>query len=456
LISRFIAFVKSNRLIVPGDHIFIAVSGGLDSTALLHLFHFANEELDLRLSAVHINHGVRGVESEQDEGFVRRLCGQLNLPLEVRRLSGLTPNSSEETMRRLRYKAFQDILQENPGAKIATGHQLDDQLETVLMRMAKGSYITGLKGIPVKRPGFIRPLLFARRQELQEFLESHGLNYRIDSTNRETDKLRNRVRALLMPALLETFGQGFYKDFAKTIAHFGEIEDFLQTQDRLWLEQWGELSDQMMKFDRQEFAGLPEWRQRRILIYCISLLNPLNSMFSAETFRGIKHFITKAQTGGRFQLPDGIELLADRGKIWLKKRTLQVAADSKELFPDSIVSVKRNKIEIKKVTYKEVVYSDRKEIEYICGDHLKWPLIIRLWRAGDYFFPLGAHGRQKISDYLVNQKINRWQKEQTLVLINGDEVVWLVGHRLDERYAVSGQCKTIYRLRIEKPQGELD
>ena len=455
MISRFISFVNDHRLIVPGDHICVAASGGLDSTALLHLLYLTRGQLGIHLSAIHVNHAVRGAESDKDEAFVRDLCARLNIPLTVRRLAGLTPDSSEQTMRDLRYREFDRLLAENPGAKIATGHHLDDQMETVLMRMARGSYVTGLKGIPVKRPGYIRPLLFARRCELRQFLTERKLSFRVDQTNRDPDKTRNRVRHILMPALRETFGPAFDAGFLKTIDHFARIDEFLTQHDKHWLEQNGRIRREEIAFSLNAFSGLPEWRQRRVIMYCIWLLNPLNSMLSAETLRGFRQFAAKARTGGRFYFPGGVEALLDRGTVLLSRASSGTEELRKELFPGQVVSLKRNKIRAELVSFKDVVFSNRKDEEYICGDRLRWPLAIRHWQAGDYFFPLGVHGRQKISDFLINQKVNLREKKQTLVLLNGSDVVWLIGRRLDERYAVSESCQTVYRLKIEKEEGDI-
>ena len=160
MIKRLFSFCKNNQLISPNDLVIVAISGGMDSVALLDAFLSLSDLIPLNIKAIHVNHGIRGSEADRDEYFVRSFCEQRKVELKVEHLQGMNSESPEAALREARYRVFDDVLEENPGAKLATAHTLDDNIETLLMRLAKGSSLKGLRGIPVKRGRYIRPFLF--------------------------------------------------------------------------------------------------------------------------------------------------------------------------------------------------------------------------------------------------------------------------------------------------------
>jgi len=453
LIARFQTFLEKERLISLNDTICLALSGGMDSMAMLSLFLEIRQKYNLTLQAVHVNHGLRGRQSELDQILVQETCQKEGLPLIIRRLQGFTLSSSEEALRSARYDIFNEILKEHPAWEIATAHHLDDQIETLLMRLAKGSYLEGLQGIPVQRPGFIRPLLCFKRSEIEAFVKQNHISYREDVSNQDVRKLRNGIRHRLMPELRNIFGEQVYEGMSKSLAHLRQVNEFISRREERWRQKYLKQTSQQLAFSTADYLQLPPWLRRRLLRYCISALIPVNSTLAKDSFDGFERFVREGKTGAIFYFSAGVSVLKDRGRLMLKVSKNETVAE-KELFPDDFVCLGRNKVVAKRVDEKDVRFNKETETEFICGDALRWPLKIRYWRDGDFFYPLGAGGRQKLHKFFIDHKINRWQKQHIPLVCNGEDIVWVAGLRIDSRYKLHSKCRTVYRLSTETIENE--
>jgi len=449
VLARLLAFISEHQLIFPQDTILLAVSGGLDSMVLLHSFYHIQNELAVNLQVLHVNHGLRGRESDLDEELVKDTCSGFKIPFWVKRLQGFTVESSEEALRAARYAAFSEWLQKVPHSKIATAHHLNDQVETFLMRLAKGSGTKGLLGIPVQRPGFIRPFLFLRRRELEAYAEETGLSFREDRTNQDVGKLRNRIRRYITPSLERTFGAAFYAGFQKSRNDLALTHKAYRELSARFFKEHCRRAAQNLVLERRFYLGLNIKLRRSLTEYCISYFYPLNSKISTGIFKEFDSFVRGAETGSIFMFSAGLTAYKDRQGITFK-RTEEQQNDEIELYPEQTVVFGRNKISLKQVTYKDIKRNADSNVEFICSSRLKWPLIVRCWRAADYFYPLGLKRKQKVSDFFVNNKIDRSRKNSIPLIWNGDELVWVVGMRLDERYKISRNCKSYYRLNNEE------
>jgi len=449
LISRVHTFIVAHQLILPGDTIAAAVSGGVDSMVMLDILLRLRSELPFDLRVIHINHGIRGSESDLDQTLVEEICTQNQLPFFSEKLRGFSGNSSEESLREARYAVFEAYLERIAGGKIATAHHLDDRMETFFMRLARGSGVKGLRSIPVRRGPYIRPLLFLRREEIHGYAERHHIPYRVDSTNKDRTKLRNNIRETLTPVLLDVFGKDFYRGFTKSLQDLDEIYAIYEDENRKLFSEMIEKEENRLKFRPAQYKSLPTRQRRHLLEYCISYFYPLNFGFAETYFKEFDKFTEKAQTGAVFHFDYNIRVFKERDHIVFHQdetaqfKPLQLSA------PDSVTENRVFKFSIKRLAGRPTTLKKENPfIEIICGDRLFFPLQIRGWQEGDWFYPLGMNKKQKLSDFFINQKIERLDKKHIPLLVNRDEIVWVAGLRLDHRYRVQKECKTLYEVEV--------
>ncbi len=454
LIKRFEAFCKTNQLFTHHDFIIIALSGGMDSVALLHLFLQIKDNYSLHIEALHVNHNIRGEESERDEQFVRQLCAQWDVPLTVERLDLHTERYNEETLRTERYRLFERVLQRQKKARIATAHTLNDQVETVLMRLAGGSSLKGLSGIPVKRQGYIRPLLFATRDEVKQYVQENKLNFVEDSSNKDFRYLRNRVRKYVIPALQQAFGTEIYAGFAKSTQKLEQYYRLFEREAEAHFQKIVHKEEGQLSLDLKGYIELDQLYRKQILASCICSYYPLNYTIPERYFDELEKFIAQGRTGAVFHLENDVRLLKDRHRL-LFYREPQASNPVLRLNKNSEVRFGKFLIAVHEVHGRaDVKIATDPNEEYICGDRLTFPLVVRSWQPGDRFFPLGMSKSQKVKAFFVNQKIARLQKSQIPIVCNGNEIVWIVGFRLDDRYKVEENCKKVFKLTVKETKKE--
>ena len=448
-LSRVKQFIDQNQLLSANDVIFVAVSGGRDSMALLHVLHAIRTAYPFSLLAVHVNHGLRGAESDDDAHFVRQVCVKLDVPLKVTKLSGFTLRSPEEKLRDARYAFFEQVLKEQPGARLATAHHLNDQLETVLMRLFHGSGVKGLTGIPVVRGPYIRPFLDVTREQISAYCRDEKIDFREDSSNGDTTKLRNRIRHELFPVLKTVFGENaltcFEQSRQKTAETYREFQKLNAPVFKEMLK-----SDLNGHFCRiNEFLKMAEPRQLAFLDYCFFNIYDLSLTFAIKRLQAFDKFLEFSASGSFFDVTGSVGILKDREGFYFIEKEKKALKPTK-LFAGIPVHFGHYEISLKAVSARNVRFMANPHIEYICGDNLRLPLTIRSWQHGDTFRPLGQKGKQKVSDYFINKKLNLLQKEQVPLIVDGESLVWIAGMRLDARYKMGENCRTVYMLTISE------
>jgi len=444
-----------------GETVVAAVSGGPDSVALLHALHALAPELGIALHAAHFHHGLRGAESEEDARFVEDLAGRLGVPVHVGRgdVRGFARRhkvSLQVAGRTLRYRFLRQCLADVGGQRVALGHILEDQAETVLMRMLRGTGLHGLGGIPPVRGPLIRPLLEVSRAEVLAYLESHGVPFRMDSSNAQPVCLRNRIRLELVP-LLRTYNPRAVEALARTARLLREEATAMDTLlgERLsaLLHEEGEGH---VALDLEALSSLPPGLRRRVLREGVRrVLGGLDGI-SARHVEALQELADRKGTGSRLSLPRGLEAQRDYGKLRLARSFPHALARgfSRPLAVPGTTAVPEAGILVK------AEYTDRAEAwteTAACFDagRLPGPLGVRSRRPGDRFYPLGMQGSKRLQDFFVDRKVPRALRDRVPLLTAGEQILWVMGGlpewpkgRLDRRYLADARCTHVLRVQV--------
>jgi tRNA(Ile)-lysidine synthase len=429
------------RLQIPASaRILVAVSGGMDSVALLHLLRSA----EIETSLAHANFQLRGDESDSDELFVKNLADAFGLPFYCMRFDtthffekeGI---STQMAARKLRYAWFEEIAAGDCWDYIATAHHMDDQIETFFINLLRGTGISGLKGIPARGGRIIRPLLTFYRSDIEAWVKTHRLDYREDSSNFKTDYLRNRIRHHLIPAL-DDLQPSFRKIMAGNIDHLTAAEAFFRDGINEMAKTILEKTESETKIS---VPGLRQSGHGPLLLH--EILQPLafsttqtqqiwqaldgqaGKTFYSHTHRLVKdrnQLIVQALTGAG----------NDEGEFVIEKDTSEILTPLHLQF-----QVRTRDIDFQPVADPNQAFLDH--------DTIQFPLKLRKWRQGDRFKPLGMKGRMKLSDFFTSNKFSLADKEKAWLLTDADdEIMWIIGHRIAQPYRIKAGTKSVLAI----------
>ncbi len=438
LLSEFQNFNRQHRLFEKKSKILLAVSGGMDSVAMVELFHQA----EISFGIAHCNFNLRGKESEDDQAFVRALSKKYKVPFftkkfNTKKIANQGQLSIQEAARNLRYNWFEEIRKEKSFDKIATAHQLDDSIETFFINLLRGTGIKGLIGIPTKTGKIIRPLNFCSRAQIFAFVKANEIDWREDSSNETDNYLRNRIRHHLLP-VLEELQPAFQNKMSDNFRHLtlasGAYDELIHSMREKFLVRKGN--------DRVEISIASLAKQKdpgqvlSALLHSQGITN-LNS-------DGILH----ASSTGKIFDAGNHRILVNRGKLLLEKKkeipeeSLIVTREMKCVqFHKQSISLIMNNID------KEAPFSKKNEIQVLDADKIEFPLVLRPWKSGDFFYPLGMKHRKKLSDYFTDKKISRFDKEKFLVCLSAGNIVCILGLGIDERFKVRNSTKKVLQVK---------
>lgn len=444
LIQRFENYNRRHQLYSHDDKILLAVSGGVDSMVMLSLF----VKQGYSVGVAHCNFSLRGIESDEDELMVLREAERYGVEIFNRRFDTVkemekTGESMEMAARRLRYDWFNEICSQHGYNIIAIAHHTDDSIETFFINLMRGTGLRGLTGINRRRVNVIRPLLFAERREIAEYAIANKLPYREDSTNRSTKYLRNKIRLGLLPIIRET-NPHFTSIMRGNLYRLTDAQLFIEAAIA---DIRKNVVEQTEYGDRIHIERINPDYPRDFVIYEI-----LSSSygFKGDTVESMCHALNEGATGKRFFARDHAACI-DRGSIVVAPiaddDSCQIEVNSNELHAYCSNSVLQfTHTDIDNVTE----YNTPKEVALIDESKLKYPLILRRWQEGDTFIPFGMGGRKKVSDFLIDQKVPVIEKRRQYVLLSDDQIVWVVGRRIDDRFRINERTENI--LKITKEQ----
>ena len=449
-------FIYRHRLLIPNDQVVVAVSGGLDSVALFYCLQRLAPSYGLQLLIAHFNHCLRGEEADQDENFVAELAAAQATPLEssrgdVRGFAREHHLSLEAAARELRYRFLEQVREKNHFSKIATGHQADDQAETILLHLLRGAGWRGLSGIPVHRGAIIRPLLFAHRQELEKFVHANGLFYRTDHTNESLQFRRNRVRLQLLPLLQKEFNPRI----ATTLNQLGEVfhegEEYFTLQAEQAFGQClrSKTADKII-LEIERFCGYFNIIQKYILHRLVAEVGLPQDVLSFRRLTAILTMIQQRRSGRSLPLTNRWQIGVDHsGIVLFRPQPVEPVQIAFHLGETVRIPTRGIWLISEQVSRQAAVFNADSNIEFIDAERLTDEhCTVRSVRAGDRFVPLGSEHKQKLSDYFIDHKVPIAERRQALVLTNGSEIVWLCGFRLDQRFKITDKTRKVIKLQV--------
>jgi tRNA(Ile)-lysidine synthase len=442
--ARVAGTIDHYRMTAYGHRIAVAVSGGADSVFLLHALH----ELKLAAAILHINHHLRGDESDADEAFVRDLTHRFNLPIHVLD-APIAPGNIEQEARRTRYGFFQTQIASGNFDAVATGHTLDDQAETVLYRFTRGAGTAGLSGIlPVTESHVVRPLIELRRTEIRTWLTEHDIPWREDSSNSDTDFARNRIRTHLMPELTASLNPALADTLASTANWARAEEDYWSAELEKLAPRYLIHTPETVLIATRPFLELPVAVQRRLLRLAIEKVRGTLRSIDFRHGEAIRAMMFTREGSGRLQLP-GLDIY--RSFDWL--RFAPIGYDSRldrdfeaPLSTPGLTEVPERLITIEtELAGKPTVYNEG-------GQFLDWErsqgsLILRNWRPGDQYQRKGQSGAEKIKSLFQEFRIPLWERRTWPVIARGSSILWTRQFGVAAGFAAGPESGSILMIR---------
>jgi tRNA(Ile)-lysidine synthase len=439
--------IERHRMLDPKDNVLVGVSGGADSVALLHLMAALMPVMDLRLGVAHLNHGLRADASDREAGFVEQLCRKLAMPFHYEKVDlGRRRGSLEERARRARYRFYRRLLHEHGYTKLALGHQADDNAESVLLHLLRGSGIRGLSGIPPKRgPAIVRPLIETSRSQIEAYLKSHGIAHIEDASNTDMRFQRNRIRHQLMPLLQRDYNPNICAGLNRLAALCRDEQAWLQSILQPLVESVRiDSGADRLELSAHRLLDAPPAAQRRLVRMALrdwmgdlkrvgldhidavidllrthragSRLNLPRQIVAERTVDGVR-FVTSARRGG--DIHD-----ADSGFNY----TLPLPPGREALLPIPEAGC-RLKFTI---APRPGIERQQRAVEHVAWfdmDSLEFPLTVRNHRPGDRLSPFGLQGTQKVKKVFIDRKIPRGERGRVPIVAQGDTILWIAGIR---------------------------
>jgi len=461
--ALFKKYITCESLVKRGETILVAFSGGIDSAVLCHVFHSIREEFNLTLILGYFNHGLRGSESMREEAFIVKTARNYGLPLEtgtgaVKKTAAERKLSLQEAARLLRYDFLAETAKRHSADKIATGHHMDDQIETVLMRFLQGNGYRGLRGIPYRRGQFIRPLLWARRSAIASYARRQSIQYFEDSSNEKTNYLRNRIRHEILPFLREKLNiniDSVLLQHGKRFQEYGEIVDYL-TKNHLKSSIIKHEKNKII-LDITNFNNYFTSLKQNILCECFNELGEIDTSRYNDYSRRIIDLIQ--ETFVRKEMYIGNDLyvrLHDNQLIICRVHEVdfevEVELGKTYIFEEQNFSFRSTVTAMNpdKNVLKEKRINNFQWDEIIDTGLLEKPLILRFWEKGDTFTPLGLCHRKKLSDLFTDMKIPWEDKRRFPLLVDKEKIVWVCGIRIDDRVKVTENTHEVACLKYNR------
>lgn len=465
--------IGTHHMVKAGDNVVVGISGGPDSVALVHILLTLAPKFSFQVAIAHLNHCLRQDESARDEAFVVSLAEKLDLPVhverqDVRRHQKKHHLSLEEAARQVRYRFYDAIASKFGYEKIALGHHSDDNAELILMYLLRGSGPLGLSGIPpVRGDKIIRPLIDIKRADIMDYIAVKKLEWVVDSSNRDSQYLRNKVRNRLIPELKAEYNPKLIDSLNRLASILNAEEKWIENLIRpifsktIAFEKQGRIELDIEQLNHQTIAV----RRRLIRMAILKIKGNLRRL----SFAHVEAAVNMAQKGpdtGALDLPDRLRVCRQNEALIISREAhnLRQSANAPplSLTPDYEYRLaKPGEIFIKeaalKIRFSEIAqdhapgwrpFGEGTRAAYFDMDKIHFPLVIRNFRPGDRFSPLGMTGRQKLKKFFIDHKVSRTERRKCPILLSRNEIIWIVGYRLDNAVKISPQTRRILKAEL--------
>ena len=436
MLNKFIEHINKNLSFLKESKLLIAISGGIDSVVLTHLC----VKFNLNIALAHCNFNLRGKESDADEDFVLQLAEDLDIEVfiesfETETYASQNKLSTQMAARELRYNWFQELTEQLHFDYILTAHHADDNLETFLINLSRGTGLEGLTGIPEINYNIVRPLLKFTREDIKTFAKENKLSWREDSSNASTKYLRNKLRHEVVPRLKEINPQ-LLQNFENTLQHLQQANNIVE--DRI-----EQVSDSIVKYISENeihysIAEIQKLNNPKAYLY------ELLKEYNFTEWNDVYHLL-EAQSG-KYVLSATHRLIKDRETLILSKikspnqETISISEEAKHI---------ETPIGILNLEPIEQIDKSGKSSIYVDKDLLKFPLNVRQWKKGDYFYPFGMQGKKKLSKFFKDEKLSLLEKENIWLLCSENNIVWIINKRPDNRFKITKDTKKIVKITLQ-------
>lgn len=465
MIEKVVKFVLEWEMLRKEDKVIVGVSGGADSVCLLFILLELQKDIQFDIIVVHVNHLLRGEDAENDEKYVRELCERYNLVCEVYQenvelIAKKRKESLEEAGRNIRREAFEKTLQKYHGTKIALAHHKNDNAETLLMNLARGSGLTGLGGMRPIKGNIIRPLLCLERKEIEEYLRNKCISYCTDETNLSDDYTRNRVRNHVIRTLEQGVNEKAVEHFSETMERIWELQDYMKEETEKLYHCVVSVKENKRIILKEEYEKVPSVFRGLIIKKAIVSITEKERDIHAVHIDEIRKLMEK-QVGRMVSLPYSVCALRCYEGICLMPLNEKEQKSQQEKTELELWKSNQKQIGEWKISYETKAAEEREGIEtenpYTkCFDYdiMNNTIMIRTRAAGDYITINKNGDKQKLKSYFINEKIPKEERDKILLLAEGSHILWVIGYRRGCAYQIGENTKQILQITIDK--GEKD
>lgn len=432
-------YVEKWCMLDAEDKVIVGVSGGADSVCLLLLLMELKKEIGFELVAVHVHHGIRGAEADADEAYVRKICEELGVFLytyheDVVSVAKKRKQSIEEAGRNTRRACFEKAMRDFGGTKTALAHHKDDNVETLILNLARGSALRGLGGMRPVNGVFIRPLLCLRRVEIEEYLKEKSFGYCVDASNDEDDYTRNRIRHNIVPAVEAEVNMQFVEHAHEAMEGLRLLQDYVEEEALKWKAVCGR---EPHLIEEVPFQQVPEALKGYVIRAFLAEEAGQAKDIGAVHIRDVQSLFFR-QSGKQIDLPYGLRAVrCYEGVRFEKKET-----DKEEkMLPEITCRVFDNK--------EGLNIPEKANTKWIDYDIIKGDIMVRTREAGDYIAIDETGKTQKLKSYFINEKVPKEERNQIPLVADGNHIIWIVGHRISAAYKVTGNTRRILEIQIE-------
>lgn len=456
MVNKVLQFIEEKKMLLPNDSVIVGVSGGADSVCLLNILIMMKDIIPITVYVVHIEHGIRGLESIEDANYVESLADKYNLGFkkfsyDVQAEASNACLGMEEMGRILRYQSFHTALQEFNCNKIAVAHNKNDNVETSLLNLFRGSGLKGLSGIPPVRDNIIRPLMCVERKEIEAWLKKHEIEYRTDKTNLEDEYTRNKIRLNIIPYLQENINRQVITHIDNTSKIIYEAWEYLEEETDKVYSRCVESKDQSNIVKITAFMNESEIIKKNIIRKCISNYEiGLKDITNAHV-ESILALISN-HVGKSINLPNNLKVKRSyneiifenysKDKIILNEETINIKVPGMYMFKGNLFVFSLEEYE------KNQIIPEKMYTKWLDYDKIRGDLQLRTRETGDYLEVNSLGGTKKLKSYFIDEKIEKDRRDSIPLLIVNNHAVWVVGYRISEKYKVNNHTKRVLKVQV--------